>query len=169
MFARRLTLGWIAGATSSTRRDHISPGQINVIAPEDPALGLVAVQVNTGQAGSYPGTVLKQRMTPEFFVWTRNGANYAAARHADGTLVGPAGLGSRPAQVGEEIELYASGFGPTNPPVSPAQRISQAVPLAGTPAVSIGGVSTVVNTANLVEAGLYQLRVTIPPFPRATS
>jgi uncharacterized protein (TIGR03437 family) len=145
--------------------DYISPGQINAIAPDDPALGPVSVQVNTGQANSYPGTVVKQRMTPEFFVWTRNGTNYVAARHADGTLVGPAGPGSRPARVGEEIELYATGFGPANPPVSPAQLISQAVPLAGTPAVSIGGVSAVVNASNLVEAGLYQLNVTIPQVP----
>ena len=145
--------------------DYISPGQINVIAPDDPALGPVAVQVNTAQGNSYPGTVVKQRMTPEFFVWTRNGTNYVAALHADGTLVGPAGPGSRPALVGEEIELYATGFGPTIPPVSLSQMISQAVPLAGTPTVSIGGVSAVVNAANLVEAGLYQLNVTIPPVP----
>jgi uncharacterized protein (TIGR03437 family) len=79
--------------------------------------------------------------------------------------VGPVGPGSRPALVGEEIELYATGFGPTNPPVSPSQLISQAVPLAGSPAVSIGGVSAVVNAANLVEAGLYQLNVTIPSVP----
>ena len=145
--------------------DYISPGQINLVAPDDPALGPVTVQVNTGQANSYPGTVVKQRMTPQFFVWAMNGTNYIAARHADGTLVGPAGPGSRPAQVGEEIELYATGFGPTNPPVSPAQLIWQAVPLAGTPTVSVGGVSAVVNAANLVEAGLYQLNVTIPPVP----
>jgi len=145
--------------------DYISPGQINVIAPDDSTLGPVAVQVNTGQANSYPGTVVKQRMTPEFFVWAMNGTDYVAARHGDGTLVGPAGPGSRPAQVGEEIELYATGFGPTNPPVSPSQLISQAVPMAGTPTVSIGGVSAVVNAANLVEAGLYQLNVTIPPVP----
>jgi len=145
--------------------DYISPGQINAIAPDDPALGAVAVQVNTGQANSYPGTVVKQRMTPEFFVWAMNGTNYVAARHADGSLVGPAGPGSGPAQVGEEIELYGTGFGPANPPVSPSQLISQAVPLAGTPTVSIGGVSAVVNAANLVEAGLYQLNVTIPPVP----
>jgi len=144
---------------------YISPGQINVIAPDDPALGVVAVQVTSGGAKSYPGTVVKQRMAPEFFVWAQHGTNYAAARHADGTLVGPAGQGSRPAQVGEEIELYATGFGATNPPVSPAQLISQAVPLAGTPTVSIGGVSAVVNAANLVGAGLYQLNVTIPSVP----
>ena len=145
--------------------DYISPSQINVIAPDDPALGPVAVQVTTAQGNSYPGAAVKKRMTPEFFVWTSNGTNYAAARHADGTLVGPAGSGSRPALVGEEIELYATGFGPTNPPVSPSQLISQAVPLAGTPTVSIGGVSAVVYAANLVEAGLYQLNVTIPPVP----
>jgi len=145
--------------------DYISPGQINVIAPDDPTLGPVAVQVTTPQGNSYPGTVVKQRMTPEFFFRTSNGTNYVAARHAGGMLVGPAGPNSRPAQVGEEIELYATGLGPTNPPVSPAQLISQALPLAGTPEVSIGGVSAVVNAANLVEAGLYQLNVTIPPVP----
>ncbi len=145
--------------------DYVSPGQINAIAPDDPTLGQVAVQVTTAQGNSYPGVVVKQRMTPEFFMWASNGTNYVAARHADGTLVGPAGPGSRPAQVGEEIELYATGFGPTNPPVSPSQLIAQPVHLAGTPTVSIGGVSAVVNAANLVEAGLYQLNVTIPSVP----
>jgi len=145
--------------------DYISPGQINVIAPDDPELGPVAVEVISAQGNSYPGTVVKQRLTPEFFTWATNETNYVAARHADGTLVGPAGPGSRPAVVGEEIELYGTGFGPTNPPVSASQLISQAVPLAGAPAVSIGGVSAVVNAANLVEAGLYQLNVTIPSVP----
>jgi uncharacterized protein (TIGR03437 family) len=142
--------------------DYISPSQINALAPDDPALGPVSVQVTTAQGASYPGTVIKQKMAPQFFAWTSGGKTYLAARHADGTLVGPAGPNSRPALVGEEIELYGTGFGPTNPATPTSQLVSRPVPLAGPLTVTIGGVSAQVDAANLVESGLYQINVTIP-------
>jgi uncharacterized protein (TIGR03437 family) len=145
--------------------DYVSPGQINVIAPDDPTLGPVPVLVSTAQGNSYPGTVLKQKIAPEFFTWTIAGTSYATARHLDGTPVGPSGSGNRPAQPGEVIELFGSGFGPTNPPLPSGQLTSQTLPLAASPGVSIGGVAATVNTAALLSPGFYQLTVTVPAVP----
>ncbi len=142
--------------------DYISPTQINVLAPDDPAVGPVTVQVFTPQGMSYPGTVLKQKAAPQFFTRVTGGKTYVAARHADGALVGPVGPNSRPALVGEEIELFGTGFGPANPPAPTSQLVSRPVPLAGLPSVSIAGLSATVKGANLVGAGLYQLNVIIP-------
>jgi uncharacterized protein (TIGR03437 family) len=153
----RVTIDGIPARVRST-----SVGRIDVIAPDDPILGPVPVQVTSVQGASYPGTVVKQKLAPEFFSWSANGTSYVEARHADGTLVGPAGFAGGPALVGEEIDIYGTGFGPTNPPVSPPQRDSQALPLAGSPGVSIGGVAAIVNAAALISPGFYQLTVTVP-------
>lgn len=49
--------------------EYISPTQINVIAPDDDTVGQVQVQVTTPQGKGYAGTVLKQKLSPAFFVY----------------------------------------------------------------------------------------------------
>jgi len=123
---------------------YVSPGQINAIAPDDPAIGPVQVAVTTGRGSAYPGSVVKQNLAPQFFAWNIGSTSYVVALHADGSAVGP----SAPAQVGEQIELYGTGFGP--------------VPLASLPSVSIGGVSAAVNQGSLIGPGVYAIGVTVP-------
>lgn len=142
--------------------EYISPTQINAIAPDDDTIGQVPVQVTTPQGPSYSGTALKQKASPGFFAYQSGGTTYAAAVHVDGTLVGPSGPGSRPAAPGEVIEVYGTGFGPTNPATPSAQLVSQPALLASPAAVSIGGVDAEVQWAGLVSSGLYQLNVKIP-------
>lgn len=142
--------------------EYISPTQINAIAPDDDTIGQVQVQVTTPQGASYSGTALKQKLSPAFFAYQSGTTSYVAAVHLDGTLVGPVGPSSRPAAPGEVIEIYGTGFGPTNPPVPTAQLVAQPAPLSLPALVTIGGVSAQVQWAGIMSSGLYQLNVQIP-------
>src|ERR1019366_8106391 len=69
----------------------ISPLQINVLAADDTATGLVPVQVKNALGSSDSVLVLQQTAAPALFQLRAANANYAAATHADGSLLaGPA-------------------------------------------------------------------------------
>jgi uncharacterized protein (TIGR03437 family) len=147
--------------------DYLSPTQINVLAPDDATTGPVQVQVTAAQQASNSVTVQKSQFAPAFFT-IDNGA-YVAALHADYTLVGSAnllpGVTTQPAQPGETILLYGTGFGPTNPALPTAQLVTTPAVLANSVQVTIGGATAAVVYAGLVEPGLYQLNVTVPSLP----
>ena len=142
---------------------YISPTQINVLAPDDATVGTMQVQVSTAQGKSNSFPVQKQQFGPAFFTV---GGNFVAALHADYTIVGKAGLipgvATQPAQPGEVILLYATGFGPTDPPLPAAQLVAAPAALANPVQIAIGGVAAPVAYAGLVGAGLYQFNVTVP-------
>jgi uncharacterized protein (TIGR03437 family) len=143
----------------------ISPAQLNVQCPADIAIGSVPVQV-TNRIASASGTAAIQTFAPAFFLF---GGNYVAAVHADGTYVGESTLfggaiASRPAEPGETILLFGTGFGPTSPSVIAGQEFTGAAGLTD-PAqltVRIGGWPAVVNFAGITGAGVYQFNVVIP-------
>jgi uncharacterized protein (TIGR03437 family) len=147
--------------------DYLSPTQINVLAPDDATTGPVQVQVTAAQQASNSVTVQKSQFAPAFFT-IDNGA-YVAALHADYTLVGSAnllpGVTTQPAQPGETILLYGTGFGPTNPALPTAQLVTTPAALANSVQVTVGGAAATVVFAGLVEPGLYQLNVTVPSLP----
>jgi uncharacterized protein (TIGR03437 family) len=120
--------------------------------------------VTTAQQASNSLTAQKTQFFPAFFT-IDNGA-YVAALHADYTLVGSAnllpGVTTLPAQPGETILLYGTGFGPTSPATPTAQFVTTPAVLANPVQVTIGGVNATVVYAGLVEAGTYQLNVTVP-------
>lgn len=142
---------------------YISPVQINALVPADFTLGPVQVStVNQTLATASAASATMQSTAPAFFI---SKSNYAAALHANNTIVGPATLypnNSTPAAPGETIELYATGFGPgtTNLPVG--QIITTPIPITGV-TVSIGGNPATVTFSGLVGPGLYQINVTVPP------
>src|ERR1019366_5792267 len=76
-----------------------------------------------------------------------------------------AGMTAQPVKPGETILIYGTGFGPTNPPLPSAQLVTTPAALANSVQVTIGGVAAPVAYAGLVEAGLYQLNVTVPSVP----
>lgn len=147
---------------------YISPTQINVLAPDDAMTGPVNVQVTAAQQASNVFTLTKQALSPVFFT-IDNGA-YVTAVHADGTLVGAAGLlgagvTTKPASAGEVISLYGTGFGPTNPATPTADLVAAPANLASTVQITIGGTAANVPFAGLVSPGLYQFNVTVPSLP----
>jgi uncharacterized protein (TIGR03437 family) len=154
----------------------VSPGQINLQVPNDATQGCVNVVVNT-PTGSVSSQVTLQAQQPSLDLL--DGSKYAVAEipsttnsgaYAGGAydLMGPAGLfpfNTRPVKVGETIELYGVGFGPTLVPVTAGQVLANYTQDTITPTVTIGGVNAQVTFAGEVEAGLYQLNVVIPQVP----
>ncbi len=144
---------------------YISPSQVNALAPPNLQSGLVQVQVINNGVMSAIASVQLQNYSPTFFTLTYAPPLYPAALHADGTIVGPPSLYpglSSPAQPGETIEVYGTGFGPTTEPIT-AGSAQQSGTLPVMPVFTIGGTSATVNYAGLVSPGLYQFNVVIPP------
>jgi len=147
---------------------YISPTQINVLAPADGAQGPVAVQVTNNGVTGAAGTVQLQTASPAFFLWY---GKYAVATRPDFSLVAPedlfAGVKTVPAEPGDVIILWGTGFGATTPAVDPGVL----PPASGVPAVvaaavtvTIGGINAPVVGAALTpgNAGLYQIAIQIP-------
>jgi uncharacterized protein (TIGR03437 family) len=145
---------------------YISPTQINILTPPDAMSGPVQVQAIVGGVGSNVPVVMAQPQSAALFeIVSADKLSYVFARHADGTVVGPAtlfpGLSTRAAP-GETIAIAANGFGPTDTPVT-AGSISQSGQLLSPwPLVTIGGIQATVSYAGLVSPGIYQLNVTVP-------
>lgn len=145
--------------------EYISPTQINVLAPDDSTTGQVQVVVTAAGQTSNSFTVAKQQYSPAFF--TFDGGKYVAALHADYSYLGAtgliAGVTTTPAQPGEVVLLYGTGFGPTDPTTPTGQLVTTAEPLpANAVQISIGGVAAAVQFAGLTESGLYQFNVIVP-------
>jgi uncharacterized protein (TIGR03437 family) len=144
--------------------EYISPSQINVLAPDDATTGPVQVQVTAAQQASNSFTAQKNQFAPAFF--TIDNGLYVAAQHLDYSLVASAnllaGVTSTPAQPGETIQIYGTGFGPANPAAPTGQLAATAAVLANPVQITIGGVAANVTYAGLVGPGLYQFNVTVP-------
>jgi uncharacterized protein (TIGR03437 family) len=146
---------------------YVSPTQINVLPATDIKTGSVSVQVNFAGQNSTT-TVTQQAVVPALFAVS--GTNYVAAQHGDGTSIGPSSLffpaAGSPAQPGETVVLYGSGFGQTDPPVTIGEAATQVSPLpVGNPlSVTINGIKAVVAYAGLSPGSfaLYQFNVTVP-------
>lgn len=141
---------------------YVSPVQINILTPPDAMLGMVPVQVTTAGVTSAPMMAEAKALSPSFFVF--NGGPYLAARHIDGSYLGPATLFpglTTPAKPGEIVELFANGFGPTSNPIVSGSLV-QSGTLFPLPSVTIGGVKADVSFAGLILPGEFQFNVTIP-------
>ncbi len=148
---------------------YISPTQIIVLAPDDAALGPVAVEVITPQGRSAPVTVDRQLFAPGWFMFDPEGRKYIAAVHPDGAYLGKPGLypnlSFRAAKPGDIIWLYGTGFGPTDPSTPSGQVVSPPARLRSPVVVRIGGVIASVAWAGLVASGEYQINVVVPELP----
>jgi uncharacterized protein (TIGR03437 family) len=144
--------------------DYISPGQINLLAPAGVSVGTSAVLVKSPLGISAPTNATVSSVAPAFFLIS---GTYPAALHPDYSLVGPSGLfpGTTPAAPGETIQIYATGFGATNPATPDGVLSIPVAPLASAPTVTVGGKDAKVVFAGIVSPGLYQLNVTIPDLP----
>jgi uncharacterized protein (TIGR03437 family) len=142
-----------------------SPNQINVILPDDPTNGGVSVQTNNQGASSNIVTADKEDFGPSLFLFT---PRYPAAVHANGVYLGPAnllsGVVTQPAQPGEVILLYGTGFGAADPAVAAGQLLTNAASPAQPVTATVGGVPAEVH-GYLVYPGVYQFNLTVPQLP----
>jgi uncharacterized protein (TIGR03437 family) len=140
--------------------------QINLQVPDDTAAGPVPVVVTTA-AGRVTSTATLAVFSPSFFLL--DGKHVAGIIvHLDGTydIIGPTGtsLGypTVAAKAGDIVELFGTGFGPTNPPVPAGQPFSGAAPTTNLVTLRINNVSVTPAFAGLSGAGLYQFNLMIP-------
>jgi uncharacterized protein (TIGR03437 family) len=147
---------------------YTSPTQINTLVFANVPAGANYLTVTNDVGTSLPIPVTVLPVFPAIFTIGPNNM-YAAAEHLDGTLVGPVGLfgpgvTTRPAVPGEVIQIYGTGFGPTNPPLSEEQLIQSPLPLADAPnwQAQIGNLNAVIGFAGLTSSGLDQFNITVP-------
>jgi uncharacterized protein (TIGR03437 family) len=133
----------------------ISPSQVNILTPDDAAVGPVQVIVNTSAGTSNPFTVNHVKFAPALFL---AGLPYILAQHADASPVN----GFAPARPGEVIVLWGTGFGPSEPPVPYAEIFVGAAALANPLTVTIGHAPANVEFAGIVGAGVVQMNVRVP-------
>jgi uncharacterized protein (TIGR03437 family) len=135
----------------------VSNTQVNFLVPATIATGVAQIQTTNNGLTSGPVTVNVNLLAPAFFTEGTNattGNAYIAAEHAGGTLVGPATIANAtPAEPGETIALFATGFGST---------LTSGEALAVTPSIAIDGIVADVTFAGLVGPGLYQINVQVP-------
>lgn len=137
----------------------ISPGQVNIQAPDDVAMGPVQLAVTTASGGASAAfTMNYAQFAPGLFPAA---PPYLAAQHADNSYVGNY-PGATPAKPGETIILWGTGFGPASPPVASGRVFNGANALANEVTVTIGGKPAVVDFAGVVGAGLVQINVQVP-------
>ncbi len=153
----------------------VSPGQLNVQAPDNAGTGPMSVTVTNCEQTSAPVNLTQQRVAPGVWApptFTSGGKQLLGATTADGkTFIGNvAGVASRPAKPGEMIISYGVGFGATNPAVAAGQITAGLAPLADPFVMTIGGVP--LTAPQLVYAGLapgfvglYQFNVIVPDVP----
>jgi uncharacterized protein (TIGR03437 family) len=134
---------------------YVSPTQVNILLPDDAALGMVTVQITTEFINSNIVFANKVAAAPALFTVT---TTYPAAVHnADGTYAGP----TSPVHPGEVIQLFGTGFGATNPVIPTGMLFTTPAPLAQSLKATLGGVPANAD-AYLVGPGVYQINLTVP-------
>jgi uncharacterized protein (TIGR03437 family) len=155
---------------------YVSPGQVNVQAPDNAGSGPMAITVTNCDKTSTPVTLQQLRSAPGLLApptaaFLVNGKQFLAALNPDGSYVGNiAGVASHPAKPGDTITTYGVGFGATTPAVAPGQVTGSQTSLVNPLAITIGGVQLTgvqVPYAGLVApyVGLYQFNLVVPNVP----
>jgi uncharacterized protein (TIGR03437 family) len=138
---------------------YVSSGQVSVIVPYETTESVAQIQVVNNQSSSNVVTELVNATTPGLFTVPAGGIGYAAAEHADGSLVSP----SHPAQVGETIAVFVTGLGDVLPSIADgAPGVSSATTSKIT--ASVNNLTATIAYAGLAPTlvGLYQVNVQIP-------
>jgi uncharacterized protein (TIGR03437 family) len=153
---------------------YLSPGQLNVQAPEDSVTGHVVVTVTNCRAESPAYPLPRQALAPGLLAppnYAANGTPYMVATFASdgayvlGTSTGAAfGLHSRPAKPGDLIVAYGVGFGDVTPSILPGVIVGQSNALANPVTFSFGTAPASTSYSGLVAnfVGLYEFYITVP-------
>ncbi len=153
---------------------YLSPGQLNVQAPEDSTAGNVAITVTSCKATSAPFTFARQPLAPGLLAPTSfkiDGTQYMVATFAsDGAYVlnttagASLGVNSRPAKPGDVIIAYGVGFGDVTPTILPGTIVEQSNSLSNPVTVSFGTTNAALAYSGLAGnfVGLYEFYITVP-------
>jgi uncharacterized protein (TIGR03437 family) len=153
----------------------LSPGQINVQAPQDSTLGSVAITVTNCKATSSPVMFTRRALAPGLLAppsFSSNGTQYMVATFAsDGAYVLNSSLGaslgvnSRPAKPGDLIIAYGIGFGDVTPAILPGVMAEAINSLNNPVTFSFGSTNAALSYSGLAGnfVGLYEFYITVPP------
>lgn len=152
----------------------VSPGQVNVQAPDDNTDGPVNIQVTSPDGSSNRASIRKSRVSPALLttnLFRIGGRQYVAALTSDfAAFIAPQslvpGVQFRPARPGETLVIFAVGCGSTDPPAPAGEILAEARPLSQPLQVRFG--DTVAQAQGFLAAqavGLCQLNVTVPNVP----
>jgi uncharacterized protein (TIGR03437 family) len=151
----------------------VSPGQINLQVPNDTAAGTVPVVVSTA-IGSGASTVTLGQFGPSLLLLdSKHVAGIILRSNGSGAydsggydILGPTGtsLGypTVAAKAGDIVELFGTGFGPTNPAVLAGHAFSGAAPTTNPVTLLINSASVTPTFAGLSGPGVDQLNLTVP-------
>ena len=152
---------------------YVSPGQINLQVPDDTNTGTVTVVVTTA-AGTGTSAATLAAVAPAFLLFdTRHVAGIIVRTDGSGAcgggtydFIGPTGssLGfpAVAAKAGDVVELYGTGFGPTNPAVPAGRAFSGAAWAVDAVSIQIDNWNVTTSFAGQSGAGLVQINLTIP-------
>ncbi len=138
----------------------VFPGQINAQVPlECPAGGAVTVTITVGgQRGTQ--TIALAPASPGIFTVNGSGAGDGVIVHADNSLVSAA----NPASAGEQVVIYATGLGATNPSFATGTAANQLNTTVLPVSATIGGKDATVSYRGLTQGsvGLNQVNAIVP-------
>jgi uncharacterized protein (TIGR03437 family) len=153
---------------------YISPGQVNVQAPDNPGTGSMGVIVSNCAAASLPSNLQQLSVAPGMLAppsFIVGGRQLLVAQTTDGNFVGTIpGVASRPARPGETLVAYGIGFGSVTPAVAAGTIAGGATQLVDPLTITIGGVQLAdaqVPYKGLAPGyvGLYQFNFVVPNVP----
>ena len=142
--------------------NYVSPTQINAFVPHELPVSFFNTSCSvavTAPTGATSITSNCQGLAPALFSYSAQ--QYASATHLDGAIIGVI-AGTSPAQTGEIITLWGTGFGQTTPPVTNVNGVFAPQALANPVVVYVGGQSVQVLWAGMVGTGLYQFNIQLP-------
>ena len=133
---------------------YVSPSRVHLLIPGDAGAGTVPLTITNPRGASTTSQLQLQPIAPQWL---------AGPLHANGAPI----TISDPAEPGETIVAYGTGFGPTSPAVDPMTIFTGAAPLA-TPTdltFTLAGQPANVAFAGITGNGLYQVNIVVPPLP----
>ena len=145
--------------------EYVSPTQINILAPSL-GTGSTSVTVTTpaGTSNAYP--IASSAVQPAFFAWQPGNYVVATDTNYDWLVKNGefAGKTTAPAQPGETIILWGTGFGPTTPAAPSGQITPVNLYSVNGVVVTIGSVPVTASATALSpnSAGLYQVVIQVP-------
>ncbi len=149
--------------------------QINLLLPDEEMRGDVEVVVEGPDGDSEPAFIQLTDRAPALFAFQPRNRRYAASVQNDGSaFVGPGDLFGdgqldrpiRPAQPGDLIQLFGSGFGGTMPSVPAGAIPPGAAETVDPVSVRVGESVAEVLFAGLSSfAGVYQIVIEVPQVP----
>jgi uncharacterized protein (TIGR03437 family) len=137
------------------------PGQINAQLPfECPATGSTPMSVTVGGQTTASQTVNLAPASPGIFTLNATGLGAGAILHADNSLISAAS----PAKAGEQVMIFCTGLGATNPLVVTGRAAMGANMTVNPVSVTIGGGNATVVHSGLAAGfvGLYQINAIVP-------